>query len=775
MSIDDEDLGSEGLTENRQLQLFTDRYEFTRLFANYLNDDPPRQTILYFYGDGGNGKSLLLKFLQTFCSKRFIPKTWEQLKVNPKDRVVAEFIKNAKVGENCFSIPTVWHDFGLPGQGEKQPQDPFYGLLMLRRNISEAEPEYKFKFPLFDFACFWYLLNQGESPESIKRLFPEDFVGVLTPVIESMAGFPLVAQGVAILKLIDKFGGKERLKELIRKKLNLSKERVEEICAKDVDTELIFELPKLLGEDLTAAMKEKDKPPRLVLFFDTHEKFWQERRSEQGEQYFYRDEWFRRLLRKLPLELGIVVVVAGRDHPKEQLQWTEAAKFPIPQQFLDIQLLWHLSARDAEDFLRKSEITEPDLVAALIKYASINSEEKDLQVHPFYLGLCADVVLIERKQGITLQAADFAVIPKLENKTRELIDRLLRYVDEEVREAVHCLSACRAFNDELYFKLGEECHFQATAANFRILKRFSFVWQDRERGENWFRIHDLLRRLDYERENPTTRKAHEVLETHYREVGILPQAVYHANRLDWERGVEEWVRKFDAALERSDYQLCRSFLSVRSDFCIKSDFQLGRISECEGDYFAQLAQYAEAQQEYLEAIAAYNRELSLTPDDTATLNNKGIALRCLGDLQTRLSETDAAKLSYTDAIAAYDSALNLAPNYINAFNNKGNALRCLGNLQTQLSETDAAKLSYTDAIAAFDRALKLAPNDNEVLNNKGKALKKFGNLQAELSQKEEAIESWKAAIEAFNRSLAIVPHNQFIRNLRDELQEILKQ
>ncbi|MGA9377689.1 MAG: hypothetical protein WBV73_02710, partial [Phormidium sp.] len=710
MSIDDEDLGSEGFTENRQLQLFTDRYEFTRLFASYLNDDPPRKSILYFYGDGGNGKSLLLKFLQTFCSKRFIPKTWEQLKVNPKDRVVAEFIKNAKVGENCTAIPAVWHDFGLPGRGEKQPQDPFYGLLMLRRNISEAAPEYKFKFPLFDFACVWYLHKNGKSAEEIKRLFPlTEVAGLIAPVIDLVTENSIGTFAKAGLDFFVKDIDKKIA--LYWKQRQLSGERLEEIRSKDVDTELIFELPKLLGEDLTAAMSEKDKPPRLVLFFDTHEKFWQERRSEQGEQYFYRDEWFRRLLRRLPLELGIVVVVAGRDHPKEKLQWTEAAKFPIPQQYLDVQLLWHLSARDAEDYLRKTEIIQSDLVAALIKYASINPEEKDLQVHPFYLGLCADVVLVERKRGITLQAADFAVIPKLENRTRELIDRLLRYVDQEVREAVHCLSACRAFNDELYFKLGEECHFQATAANFRILKRFSFVWQDKERGENWFRIHDLLRRLDYERENSTTCKGHEVLETHYREAGILPEAVYHANRLDWRRGVDEWEREFDAALERSDYQLCRSFLSVRSDFCIKNDVWLGRISQSEGDYFAQLAQYAEAQQEYLEAIAAYNRELSLTPDDTATLNNKGNALGKLGELQTQLSQTDGAKLSYTDAIAAFDKVLNLAPNYITALNNKGMALRCLGELQTQLSETDAAKLSYTDAIAAHNSALNLASND----------------------------------------------------------------
>ncbi|HEY9849275.1 MAG TPA: hypothetical protein V6D28_07440 [Leptolyngbyaceae cyanobacterium] len=774
MSIDDEDLGDESVTENRQLEWFTDRYEFTRLFASYLNDDPPRQNILYFYGDGGNGKSLLLKYLRTFACKRFSRQVWQQL-MAMSDRQVAEYIRNAEVGDNYTTIPAVSHDFGLPPIKEDQPQHPFLGLLMLRRNIAAASPKFKFKFPLFDFACFWYLLNKGESPETLQKLFPDDIVNLLTPAIESAAEFPIIAQGVAILKLIDKIGGKERLVKLVRERLGISKEQAEEICRKDIDIELIDYLPKLLAEDLKAAMtrNDKHKPERLVLFFDTHERFWDGRRESQGEKFFYLDEWVRRLLRALPLELGIVVVMAGRDCPIEQLRWCDAGKFPIPQQYLDTQLVWHLSKSDAKDYLQKADITEANLVEALIKYASVNPQETDLQVHPFYIGLCADVVLLERKRGNTLQAADFANIPKLEDKTAELINRLLRYVDREVRYAVHSLSACRTFNDELYFKLGNECHFLATAANFDILKSFSFVWQDKRRGNNWYRIHDLLRRLDDESENATTWKAHEVLETHYREVGNLPEAIYHANRLDWEWGVDEWVREFDAALEKSNYQLCSSLLEVRGELRIASDFQVGRISQSEGNYFSTLARHTDAKQEYLEAVAAYNRELSLTPDDISALNNKGLALQNLGDLQAQLTEFDAAKQSYTNAIASFNSALILAPNDISVLNNKGGALQSLGDLQAQLNEFAPAKQSYTDAIASFNSALILAPDYIYALINKGSALANLGNLQAKLSQQQEAVESWQAALVAFERSLTLAPNNNSIRDRRDKLQEFL--
>jgi Cdc6-like AAA superfamily ATPase len=49
-------------TQPRALQHFTDRYPLIRRFAHYLHDSAPPSTILFLYGDGGNGKSLLLRY-----------------------------------------------------------------------------------------------------------------------------------------------------------------------------------------------------------------------------------------------------------------------------------------------------------------------------------------------------------------------------------------------------------------------------------------------------------------------------------------------------------------------------------------------------------------------------------------------------------------------------------------------------------------------------------------------------------------------------------------
>ena len=766
MPIDDEDFQIE-ISDDRKLQLFTDRHEFTRRFAFYLNEDPPREQILYFFGDGGNGKSLLLKHLEYHCCKRFPPQVWQQLRALPEAKAaeVANFVRNA-APKTYTPIPVVRHDFGLIPIKEDKPQDRFYGLLMLRRNVAAATKKYKFKFPNYDFACFWYLLNKGESNATLAQLFPDDVMELLTPVVETFAEFPVVAQAVAVLKGIDKLGGIKRAMKLIQNRLVVSDEKADEIRRKDIDTELIDCLPKLFAGDLNAAMASRNKPDRLVMLFDTHEKMWDEKRNSQGATFWYQDEWFRRLLRALDYKLGIVVVVGGRDCPVTQLRWPNASKFPIPEDYIDAQLVWHLSPADARDYLHKVEIDKADLADAVIKYASVNPDEswENLQVHPFYLGLCADVVLAERRRGIELLSSDFARIPKLENKTAELTDRLLLYVDREVRSAVHSLSACRAFDQDLYMKLGGGCHFQASSANFEVLTGFSFVWKSEKRGENWYRIHDLLRRLDADRDNPKTRRAHEVLEVHYREVGDAAEAIFHANRLDWERGVKEWREVFNEALNKSRYGECKSLLGVRDELWVKSDFRLGLISRAEGFYYTVLARYAEAKQEYLEAVAAYDRALITNPDDPNTLDSKGFALLSMGQLQMGIGEFEAAKQSFSDAIATCNSALLISPDYRPIINTKGLVLWSLGGVQESLRDFEAAKQSYSEALAAYNSDLLIAPDNDTILYSKGNLLGSLGDLQVELNEFESAKQFYSEALATYNSALLIAPDNNGILN-----------
>ncbi|WP_228060947.1 MULTISPECIES: tetratricopeptide repeat protein [unclassified Coleofasciculus] len=513
-------------------------------------------------------------------------------------------------------------------------------------------------------------------------------------------------------------------------------------------TELIDALPRLFAKDLNAAMAQQEELKRIVLFFDAHEAFWGHQRDLPEEVFFQRDEWLRCLLRALDLSAGIVAVVAGREKPR----WAEATRSAIPQQYLDTQLVGHFSPTDARDYLQKADIKDAALQQSLIDYASVAAEE----VHPLYLGLCADVVLAARAQGKFLTPDDFPTAPETPDKSKALINRLLRYVDKEVEVAVHALSACRAFDFELYLKLGQALHFHAThPAFFDILTRFSFVWQAQRQGENWYRIHDLLRRLDDESRNEITRCAHEVLEQHYRERGEVAEAIYHANRLDWERGVKEWVRQFDQVLQQSRYQQCRTLLEVRSEMLIQSNFRLGIISQFEGDYFERVARHDEAQQEYLEAIAAYDQALNNVDNTFQVYNNKGSVLFKLGQLHAELSRYQKAWQSYEQAIAIYDQALDLSPESVSAHNNKGLVLQSLGRLQAGRSKHQEALQSYEQAIATYDQTLNLDPGDVFVYNNKGIVVQGLGELLAGLLQYEKALRSYKQAITTCDQALLL--------------------
>ncbi len=762
MSIDDEQLEIETVTDgDRALDLFVDRVGFTRLLAEQLND-PVTGQILYFYGDGGNGKSLLLKYLRQRICKRFLPRVWQSRKVQP-DAELAQFIETAPVN-TYVRVPVVLHDFGLTSPFER-PQDPFYGLLLLRKNLAEAAAKlhYRLRFPLYDFACIWYLRQKGKSLEEIRSLFPlSDVAGGFATLLDAVTGNAVGAIATAALNFVV-----EDLEEKVTGYLSQIKspaEKIREIQQQDVDTELIFSLPKLLAQDLNAAMAQDKAPSRIVLFFDTHEAFWGQQKHESDTLFFAKDEWLRCLLRGLELKAGIVVVVAGREVPR----WAEAIKpkTDIPAKYLWVLQVGHLAVADARVYLQRVGIEAATLSEKLIADASVAVDE----VHPLYLGLGADTVLQAERQGITLSAADLVSLPGA-NPAKVLIERLLKYVDRDIRYAVHALSACRAFNFELFKLLGQELDFQPTRPNFDLLREFSFVWRAKQRGENWYRIHDLLRRLDNRDGNEITQQAHQVLEQHYQAQNSA-ESIYHANRLDWQRGVDEWVEVFEEALRLSRYEQCRNLLEICPDLLIQDDFQMGVVSYFEGEHFAQLARHAEAQQEYREAIESYDQHLFQAPDDIAAHNNKGAVLQSLAGLQAKLSRYNEAQQNYQQAIESFNQATALSPDDIAAHNNKGNALQSLAILQANLSQHNESQQNYLLAIESYNQALSGARDYIDALNNIGIALQNLAILQAKLSQHNEARQNYQLAIESFDQAISRANDVQLHNNKGNTLESL---
>jgi eukaryotic-like serine/threonine-protein kinase len=137
-------------------------------------------------------------------------------------------------------------------------------------------------------------------------------------------------------------------------------------------------------------------------------------------------------------------------------------------------------------------------------------------------------------------------------------------------------------------------------------------------------------------------------------------------------------------------------------------------------------------QRYTEALTSFNQTIAIKPNDNDAWCQRGVALR---NLQM-----------YKEAIASYDTAIAIKPNFYLAWNNRG---ATLGDLQM-----------CTEAIESFDKAIAIKPDYYEAWYNRGVAL-------GELKRYEEALESCEKAIN-------IKPDYQPAINNRNDLLKYLR-
>jgi tetratricopeptide (TPR) repeat protein len=701
---------------------------------------------------------------------------------------------------NVEMIPVGRLDFA-----EAKMHDGFEALLKLRHDLSGGG----LNFPLFDFAVVTYLHKSKQlTDDRLRNIFPVeeiDFIVELASLVKNET--PGVRLAVAFAALLDRRFG--NWFQLHRQRRNLEDAHVEAIERMDHETDLVQELPNLFAQDLNAAFGDPGATPRVALFFDTHEAFWAHGRELEGDLYFIRDEWLRRLVGTLDRTAGIVVVLAGHEVPR----WVAAPRWTVRD--LEPRHVIELTHADADTYLESAGIDNPDLRERLCEDARVGPD----QVHPYFLGLGADLGLAAARRGVALTQADLELGSVAGSRHQHLTNRFLRYVETEMRDAVAAVSTCRSFDRTIYLYLGQELHYLNSRAGFALLTGFSFVRRIEISGVLRFQLHELLRRLplDPTREE-LKREAHVALERYYRrqvELGdesVIAEAIYHANRLDWQRGVAEWVNVFDAALRRSRYDLCRAFLGIRNELIVNSSEWSGRVSQCEAEYFQITSRYTEAEAEYEEAIdafdqalihtpdspelhnvlgvaqhqlgkmymmlsridkvvtcyeasiASYDRALKINPDIPAFHSNQGLVWQAIGYMKAMLNRIVDAEESYQKGIDAFGTALDLAPNDPSIHSNQGVALHRLGDLQMTLGPAGAAENSYRAAIAAFDHALDLASSDASFHNNQGRALQSLGNLLAKLSRFGEAKVAYQASIAAFDQALEFAPENPEIHD-----------
>jgi tetratricopeptide (TPR) repeat protein len=730
----------------RAIQLFTDRGALVRLFCERLHAKPPIERILFIHGYGGNGKTLALRYLRACACKHLPASEWRAAAALTDDEA---FRRRFEECPNAVPAPWVGLDFAAKPIDNDRPQEAFYGLLMLRRQLAPLHLD----FPRFDFAVLWYLRETKQlTRERVESLFPMEELDLVTALADVILDIPWIGVGKAVLGLFNHHLG-ERF-ALYRARRRLDESDVQEIQRLPANPDLIDLLPDLFARDLSVAMALGGAPERLVLAFDTHEALWGQERDLGDAAFFARDAWLRRLLGNLELGAGIVPIVAGRDRPR----WPEAPAYAIPAGCLDVLLVGNLSDADARDYLARAGVTDATLCAHLADYTG---------GHPYFLGLCADVVLAATARGVALTPDDFEAGDDLEAKEARLVERLLKYVDRPLDYAVRALSAARAFDWDIYAALGNFLHFETSEPGLQALAGFSFVLPVGAPGaaSGRYRIHELLRRLLAD--DPTTRRADACLEAYYRSRDDEPsqaEAIYHAFRQDPERGTSEWYNATEAALAGARYSHCERLVDVRREMPMADLTRLGRVLTLQGEYHAELSQYEEACQTCQAAVTAFDQVLQRAPNDIAAQNGKAIALCVLADLLAGQGQEEEARQAYQDAVAACNLALQCAPDIIASLNNKGNALSGLGDLLAGLSEHQEARRAYQAAVAAFDQALQCVPDDVGAYYNKSIALRGLGELLTSLGQQDEARRAYEAALAACEQALQRAPDHVYVHN-----------
>jgi len=792
-------MDGETITEGwRALDLFTNRVDASRRFCVYLNEDPPPSSVLVFHGNGGNGKSLLLQRLRTHLCKRITSDNWAYLKSLSDEECIAQVASAA----DATPVPVGRLDFA------QDPKDGFGALLKLRRDLSGTG----LRFPLFDFAVITYLHKAKQlTDDRLRSLFPSDdldFILELAGLIREMPGAGLVVEFVVFL---DRRLG--RWFQRYQQQRGLDTVEVAAIQRMDHETELIQNLPQLFARDLNTALGGAGGVPRVALLFDTHEAFWGHDRDLEGDLYFGRDEWLRRLVISLDRSAGAVVVVAGREVPR----WAAAPRYPVSD--LEPHLVEELTDADAFVYLERAGVGDSALRDRLCNDARVGLNE----VHPFYLGLGADLALVAARKGVTLAEADLELDAVSGSRRQRLVHRLLRYVDAEVRDAVAAVATCRSFDRAIYRYLGQELDYPTSRAGFAVLTGFSFVQVVGEPAEGRYRIHDLLRRLLDSENDGLRAEADAALERYFRQASIdesdvaIVEAIYHANRIDWERGVHEWCEMYKRATRSRRVDVCRRLDEVREILHVKTPMWNGEVARVRGYLLFTLSQYHEAQQELeqatvafatspkdrdvltaiaivsiqlgeihqilgrydaaeislREAVSAYDAALRLAPEDVFLLNAKGFSFFALGHLQTQLGQREAAEASLREAIAANDAALQLMPEDVTAIGNKGDALKQLAAAQDSLGQQEAAEASLREAIAAYDAALRFAPEDVTAIGNKGNTLKDLAKLQDSLGQREAAEASLRDAVAAYDAALRLAPNQISILDAKGQVFEQL--
>jgi tetratricopeptide (TPR) repeat protein len=390
-------------------ELFTDREDARDIFRRALDEPQPAADyrVIMWHGAGGQGKSALQ---------------------GEFTRILEQRHKQAV----SLSAPRP----GLALIDFQNPDNRAIATAMLTLRLSIGKTA-AIRFPAFDVAFMRYFAL-SQPGRDLKTAHPELHASG-AHVFDALSTLLEIA-GMAIpgFSMFTK-AGYERLSPEFKKWWDKRGRAVLYGIDELTQDQLLRALPKYFGADICEALTG-ERPPRIVIRFDTYEALWNDRQLKDGPGALLFDDWVRLLVQDSP---GALFIFTGRD----RLHWDEidAGWGKI----VEHHRLHGLSEQDAEAFLLKCKIDSSEIRARMIEGARGDDElATPLQEStsqgclPYYLDLQVETFYDIKAKGAPAPEDFGGTHP-------QILARFLSHLDRETERLLYLASYPQKLDGEV--------------------------------------------------------------------------------------------------------------------------------------------------------------------------------------------------------------------------------------------------------------------------------------------------------------------------------------
>ncbi len=468
----------------------------------------------------------------------------------------------------------------------------------------------------------------------------------------------------------------------------------------------------------------------------------------------------------------MVVVVAKRERP----EWStsDAGDSRIKENLVELREVQLFTCEDAKDYLQRAEIANAEIATRLISFSTVEQN----QIHPKFLDMCARGFLAAQKNNKSFNIDELKANLNFEEKSRLLLNRLLKYCDRTTTYAVEALAVTRRFDYSLCQEIGSKLGFSLSRPLFDELTKFAFIHQESGQHVDTFRVHATEKKFLQNADPEKVKHTHKVLQEYFEEkvqsdTSAVVEVIYHINCQEPTNGCHKWVENFDSAFKNSNYDLCEALVSLLPSLNIERVLARGHLLYFSGLLCKTLSKYEIAKKTFKEALEELDRVFEKDPDSAFEAHgNKGMTLLSLGELNgvTKDNNVAVAMNYFGDALKSFKQGLEIQPDDLGLRANCGLALRKMGAITASSNATEA-KDWFDKARVTYDENLKLdlsfVPDGERkqslVENNVGLAfvLHSLGRLRGspiqiqDEKQYSEVKEFLKQAIDACEAALSI--------------------